>query len=138
MTCYVETSALLRRLLENQLEAMAGVEKVVTSALTRLEAERALVRARWAGRIDEAASARLIGAVDRFLSASDVMAVDDQVLAKAGQVFPAEPIRALDALHLASALVWRERRNVLAVVSCDDRIRENARALGFVVLPEGA
>lgn len=50
--------------------------------------------------------------------------------------FPAEPVRTLDALHLASALFLNEFVPSLAVLSADDRIRNNAAQLGFAVLPE--
>jgi hypothetical protein len=46
-----------------------------------------------------------------------------------------EPVRALDAIHLASALLAREVWEDLAVLSFDDRVRRNAVALGFTVVP---
>jgi len=44
-------------------------------------------------------------------------------------------VRTLDALHLATALRIGEFRPDLSVLSLDHRIRENAIALGFEVLP---
>src|SRR5207245_2925913 len=57
------------------------------------------------------------------------------VLDRAGLPFPAEPIRALDAAHLASALVAREATGALELVTTDERVRKNARLLGLAVLP---
>ena len=51
--------------------------------------------------------------------------------------FPREPIRSLDAIHLATALVIRDVRPDLSVLSLDQRLRENAVALGFEVVPDG-
>jgi hypothetical protein len=58
-----------------------------------------------------------------------------EIIARARKPFPAEPIRTLDALHLASALNIAESFDDLAVLSLDRRIRSSARALGFEVNP---
>lgn len=50
--------------------------------------------------------------------------------------FPVEPIRALDAIHLASAIVARDVWRDLAVLSLDERVRVNAVRFGLPVLPE--
>ncbi|OGP87951.1 MAG: hypothetical protein A2156_01605 [Deltaproteobacteria bacterium RBG_16_48_10] len=50
--------------------------------------------------------------------------------------FPREPIRTMDALHLASALLLRSAISGLTMLSLDERIRTNALELGFAVLPE--
>ena len=47
--------------------------------------------------------------------------------------FPGEPIRTLDALHLASALVARAAVADLAFLSQDEKVRASARALGLRV-----
>jgi hypothetical protein len=44
-------------------------------------------------------------------------------------------VRTLDAIHLASALMSREVWPELGVLSLDDRVRANASALGYLVLP---
>ena len=134
---YVETSALLRALLEGDapLRARLTGAEVVTSALTFTEAARALARARREGRLD----ARQAREVERWLAAFerswDVLAVDSPVLGRARDDLPVEPVRMLDAIHLASALELDESFGGLTVVSCDDRIRRNAEALGLPVAP---
>jgi hypothetical protein len=57
------------------------------------------------------------------------------VVARAGQRFPAEPIRTLGALHLASALVARSALPGLEILSLDDRVRRAGAQLGFAVQP---
>ena len=47
----------------------------------------------------------------------------------------AGPVRTLDGLHLASAALFHETLGDLTLVSHDDRIRRNARALGLAVVP---
>ena len=57
------------------------------------------------------------------------------VLARALESFPA-PIRTLDALHLATALVFQETLGAVVLLSFDERIRLNATGLGLPVAPE--
>jgi hypothetical protein len=47
--------------------------------------------------------------------------------------FPVEPIRTLDAVHLATAERLGEAPPLLTIVTRDDRVRENAEALGYLV-----
>ena len=49
----------------------------------------------------------------------------------AEDVFPLEPVRALDAIHLASALFLRESFSDLTILTTDERVRSNATLLGF-------
>ena len=45
--------------------------------------------------------------------------------------FPVEPIRTLDAIHLASALLAASAAEDFAVLTLDERIRNNAIELGL-------
>ncbi len=133
---YVETSALLAALLERDAaarNALRGKRRRITSALTFAEATRALVRARVAQRLtpaDERAGLRWLQA---FRRRCDVVAITDTVLARAGRPFPVEPIRTLDALHLATAELLGEPPQLVTIVTRDSRVIDNARALGYVV-----
>jgi predicted nucleic acid-binding protein len=62
--------------------------------------------------------------------------MDGAVVDRARQPFPAEPIRTLDALHLATAVQARSLVPDLALLSLDRRVRACARAMGFELLPE--
>jgi predicted nucleic acid-binding protein len=58
------------------------------------------------------------------------------VAERARRPFPAEPIRTLDAIHLATAALANSLVPELAIVSLDRRVRRSARELGFTLLPE--
>jgi hypothetical protein len=60
-----------------------------------------------------------------------VVPVTDAVLVRAGRPFPVEPIRTLDALHLATAEFLGAPPQMVTVITRDARVGENARALGF-------
>jgi uncharacterized protein len=133
---YIESSALVAALLERDAAARAalrGIGRRVTSALTLAEAARAIVRARAAGRltvVDERAATR---ALQVFKRRCDIVAVSDAVLSRVGRSFPAEPIRTLDAVHLATAELLDEPPPLVTIVTRDARVRDNARALGYAV-----
>jgi hypothetical protein len=57
------------------------------------------------------------------------------VLARAALPFPREPVRTLDAIHLASAVLHAQAAAPLEVLSTDPRIRDSAVALGWPVVP---
>jgi predicted nucleic acid-binding protein len=138
VTVYAETSALLRWILgQADGEAVRGdlakAAHVVTSALTVVECERALVRL--AATVDQkeraAARALLLEAARHWT----LIEVDASIRVRAGQPFPVEPVRTLDAIHLATLLELEASIGPLEVLSTDTRVVENARALGFAVRP---
>jgi predicted nucleic acid-binding protein len=108
---------------------------VVTSRLTLAEVARALARLRVQN--PEAAS-RMAQREAAFLADSErwgIDPVDETVWARCGRAFPVEPVRLLDAVHLATIERLSGAAPDLVVLSTDDRVRSNARALGFEVQP---
>jgi hypothetical protein len=79
---------------------------------------------------DERAGLRWL---QRFRRRCDVVAVTDAVLARAGRPFPVEPIRTLDAVHLATAELLGEPPQLITVVTRDSCVIDNARTLGYAV-----
>jgi hypothetical protein len=60
-----------------------------------------------------------------------VVSMTDAVLARVRRPFPVEPVRTLDAIHLATAELLGEPPQLVTVVTRDDRVRRNAHALGY-------
>lgn len=132
---YIESSALVAALLEHDpgvLKAPVGSQHV-TSALTFAEAGRAIIRARADGRLSPADEQAAIRALRRFERRCFIVDVDRAVLARVRRPFPLEPIRTLDAIHLATAELIGEAPQVMTIVTRDVRVRDNARSLGYVV-----
>ncbi|MPZ17807.1 MAG: PIN domain-containing protein [Luteitalea sp.] len=133
---YIESSALVAALLERHADARNAIRKRgrrVTSALTLAETARAIVRARAAGRLTAEQERACVRALRRFERRCYVAAVTDAVLARVRAPFPIEPIRTLDAVHLATAELLGEPPLLMTIVSRDVRVRENAEALGYAV-----
>ena len=132
----METSALLAWLLNqnggDDVRSRSGSARhIVTSSLTLAETERALVRAEVGQALRAAEVQKLLGHLHRLSSKWTEMQVTPDVLSRAGQRFPVEPVRTLDAIHLATALIFSRAIEDLQVLSLDRRIRDNAVALGL-------
>jgi predicted nucleic acid-binding protein len=133
---YLETSALLNWLLGQAQadEVRAAVDEsevVVTSVLTFSETERALVRAEHEDLVRAADGQRLRGILQRASTGWMRMMISEEILARAGRPFPVEPVRTLDAIHLATALAFTKAFDELRLLSLDRRLLGNARALGI-------
>jgi predicted nucleic acid-binding protein len=120
---------------EEVTAALGQAEQVVASDLTVLECGRSLLRAHVTGVLSELELARRRTTLEKSSYHWTLLKIDRDVLERARRRFPVEPIRTLDALHLASALIARSAVADLAVLSFDQRIRDNAAALGFDLLP---
>jgi predicted nucleic acid-binding protein len=135
-TRYIESSALLSALLEHDETAIRAIRipgRRVTSALTFAEANRAVVRARVAGRLTAAQERDAVRALQTFERRSIIVTVSDWVLTRTGHPFPVEPVRTLDAVHLATVELLGEPPQLVTVVTRDIRVAENARSLGYRV-----
>ena len=132
----MESSALVAALLERDAAVLApppAGTRYVTSALTLAEASRAIVRARASGRLTAAEERAAVRAVRSFERRCFIVNVDRAVLARVGRPFPLEPIRTLDAGHLATAELLGEPPQLVTIVTRDARVRDNAKALGYIV-----
>jgi predicted nucleic acid-binding protein len=133
---YIESSALVAALLERDADALKSVRsrgRKVTSALTIAEAARAILRARAAARLTTDQERAAVQALRRFERRCFLVAVTDSILARVRRPFPVEPIRTLDAVHLATAEWLGEPPALMVVVTRDVRVRDNAHALGYAV-----
>jgi len=137
---YAESSAVLAWLLDETAAAdirrlLGTAAVVVASDLTLIECDRVLLRAVVLGELTEADAADRRAHLVMAASQWQVLHIAREVVDRARQPFPAEPIRTLDAIHLASALTARAALAGLALLSLDDRVRSAGRKLGFELLP---
>lgn len=133
---YIEASALLAALLEGDAAARKSLRArgtLVTSLLTFAEARRGLVRARHGGRLSAEQERSALRALSRLRARCTTIAVTDSILDIAGRPFPAEPIRTLDAVHLATVASITDAPQFATVITRDERVRSNALAAGYVV-----
>lgn len=140
MIVYAEASAVLSWLLGEPTgpavrRALQGAEFVVTSDLTLIECDRAFHRARSLGELSGDRFAELRGELARVAAGWVLLRVSDEIVERARDGFPEEPIRSLDALHLASTLITEALIPETVLLSHDRRVRRCARAFGLRLLP---
>jgi uncharacterized protein len=138
MIAYVDSSVLLRLVLRQPgaLKEWSSVEEGVTSALTQVECLRTLDRLRVVERIPDEALASRREAIFGLLATLAVVDVAGVILDRAAQP-PPTALGTLDAIHLATAQLWRERTAVeLTMATHDAALATAARSLGMPVVGE--
>jgi len=133
---YVETSALVAAGLEGDVtavNAIRGEGRRIASALTLAETRRTLAVAVVRGRLSQPQLRSRLAWLRRFESRCEIVEISSSVLARLGRPFPVEPVRSLDAIHLATIEMLEVEPSLVAVVTRDRRVRENAIAMGYLV-----
>lgn len=133
---YIETSALLAVRLEWDAEArdaIRGEGERFVSALTVAEAARRVVRAGVLGHLTPPQVRASLVWIQRFAVRCQVIGVTHEILARVRRPFPVEPVKTLDAIHLATIESVDEDPSLVTVVTRDRRVADNARAMGYVV-----
>jgi len=136
MTAYVDASILLRVVLgrPGRLKQWKSIERPVVSALVEVECLRTLDRLRIAENVPDADVAVRRESIYRLLNAFEIVDVSRAILDRAAQPLPVT-LGTLDAIHLATAVLWRERTGDAIVVATHDRsLGLAARAVGLTVL----
>ena len=136
MIAYLDSSALLRVLLgqTDALPEWGMIETAVGSALVEVECLRTLDRLRLRGGLSDEAVAVRREALYRLVAAMELVEIGRAVLVRAAEPFPTS-LGTLDAIHLSTALLWREERGEnLTVATHDLELGRAARALGFPVV----
>jgi predicted nucleic acid-binding protein len=132
----VDSSVLVRRILSQPggLREWPQIDGIVGSSLLRVECLRTIDRVRLAGRLDEGEDARRRQSLEQSLRSFEIVAVTPAVLDRASEPLPVS-LGGLDAIHLATALLWREDRDEdLAFATHDTALGTAGRLFGFRVL----
>lgn len=136
MNIYLDTSPPLRAILRDGpvLDEWAKWDFAITSAMFTVEARRTIDRLRLTRAYDDiqlADAMTQLLAIERSLP---FLAVSEDVLERASRPMPTT-VRTLDAIHLASAALIRDRMLPNLVFATHDRQQAiGARVLGFDVI----
>ncbi len=137
---YMDTSVLLKRYLEESGTAEARQLlrrcRVVSSAITPVEATSALWRRRALGDVAEADLQAILKRLAEDRSHWEFIDLTTDILDRAEQVIQRAGVRTLDAVHLASALTIQAangRRRQAQFITSDTRQRDAAAVLGLRV-----
>ena|SRR3990167_9984673 len=136
MIAYLDSSVFLRALLNQKghLKDFSKIERPISSKLLKTECFRTLDRLKLTGHLSEK---NYLLSIDQFyegLDSVEFIEVSDQILSRAGGSF-SFPLGTLDAIHLISAMYWKETAGIdLTFLTHDDLLGKAARASGFRVL----
>jgi predicted nucleic acid-binding protein len=132
---YIDTSALLRMVLREPgaLDELRTYDGLVSSELIAVESARTIDRLRLQGSLTTEEAAARRRTVNEWLEAIDLVLLRPAVLSRASEPM-AMPLGTLDALHLATALIWRDRMGALPTMATHDiALGLAAQAFGFDV-----
>lgn len=136
MIAYLDASVALRLVLgePNRLAEWKRIDTAVASALTEVECLRTLDRLMRLGSLSAEEIAERRTAVYRLLESVEVVDVARPVLRRASEPFPT-PLGTLDAIHLSTAITWRDARNLdLTMATHDKTLATAARSVGLEVI----
>jgi len=135
VTAYIDTSALLRIVLREPgaLDDLRTYDALVSSELIAIESARTIERLRLQRSLTTTEAATRLRAVNDWLEAIDLVLLRTPVLSRASEPMPI-PLGTLDALHLATALIWRDRIGPLSTIATHDTaLGLAAQTFGFDV-----
>ena len=136
MIAYVDASVLLRVALgqPNALPEWRQIEQGVSSALITTESLRTLDRLRLRTHLADEEVAKRRATILALIGSLELVEVDAVVLDRAAQPMPTE-LGTLDAIHLASVLLWKELTAMdLVVATHDGALGIAAQAHGLEVV----
>ncbi|MGD0698011.1 MAG: PIN domain-containing protein [Terriglobia bacterium] len=136
MIAYVDASVLLRIALgqPNALPEWRQIERGVSSALVTMESLRVLDRLRLRTKLADAEVSKRRATILSLIASLEVVEIDSTVLDRAAQPMPTE-IGTLDAIHLATALLWKAMTRVeLVMATHDSALALAAQAHGLLVV----
>jgi predicted nucleic acid-binding protein len=133
---YVDASVLLRVALgqRDALPQWRRIDQGVASELVVAECLRTLDRLRLRAKLTDADVATRRATILALIASLELVEVDAVVLDRAAQPMPTE-LGTLDAIHLATALLWKDlARAELTMATHDAALALGARAHGLRVV----
>jgi predicted nucleic acid-binding protein len=133
---YVDASVILRLALgqPNGLTEWSKVRRGVSSALITTESLRTLDRLRLRAKLSDAEVATRRSAILSLIASLELVEIEAAVLDRASQPMPTE-LGTLDAIHLATALLWKEMTAAdITIATHDEALGMSAKAHGLAVV----
>ena len=135
MKAYLDSSVVLRRVFDEPgaIRVWSQWEQVMASELLQVEGFRAIDRLRVVNELQDAKVADLMDSFRQHLNGIDAIAIDAAVLRRAAAPF-SSVVTTLDAIHIATAILWMEEAaEPLVFVTHDLQQAVAARLAGLEV-----
>ena len=136
MIAYIDASVLLRVALRqpDALTEWREIERGVSSALVMTESLRTLDRLRLRANLTDVEVASRRATILQLTTSLELVEIDSVVLDRAAQPMPTE-LGTLDAIHLATTLLWKDMtREQLVMATHDSSLALGAKAHGVPVI----
>lgn len=136
MIAYVDASVLLRVALRqpDALPEWRKIQRGVSSTLVMTESLRTLDRLRLRARLSDAEVSTRRATILTLIGSLELVEIDGVVLDRAAQPMPTE-LGTLDAIHLATAILWKDMTQAdLVMATHDGALALGARAHGLPVV----
>jgi predicted nucleic acid-binding protein len=137
---YFDTSALVKRYVRERGSAQVGSmlrrHDLLSSAITPVEVLSALWRRKRSGDLSEENFSATLSRVQSDRSRWELIEVGETVLSRAEEIVQVTvPVRALDAIHVASLMIFHTTSSIqIPFVTGDVRQRDAATHLGLDVV----
>lgn len=134
--CYADASAILRNVLSQpgRVELAQVADVVIASSLAGVECRRVLDRIRL---VELATETELLRRIERLREIEvriNILEITRAILLRASEPMQS-PLGTLDAIHLASALQWRDDNETEPLFATHDRVLARAaRTYGLTIV----
>lgn len=136
MNAYIDSSVVLRIIFgeENPLRITKDLLYTVSSEILKIECSRTIDRMRHSLRFSDEEIAERFSLLHKALRTIRFVKLDDSIISRSSQPFPTV-IKTLDAIHLATAVLWKSHEGVpITFLTHDKQQGIAAKAMGFEVL----
>ena len=136
---YADTSAFLKLFIKEagteRMRRLAREHRLLSSTVIRVESRSALARRQRDGELDEREFERVLLHLADGLLAIELVRITDDILNLSSVIVLRLPVRTMDALHIASAIVFQERVDIaLTFVTADKKQHEAAQREGLATV----
>lgn len=136
MKAYVDSSVVLRVVLKSPdaLPEWHEITHAVSNVILQIECLRTIDRMQHTGQIKRHEVTPAFRGLHEAIDRIRLVKITDDLIARAGQAYGVA-VKSLDAIHVATATMWRERTGLDFPFATHDTAEANAaRALGFEVI----
>ena len=135
---YFDTSVLVKRYLHEEGARLARDllrrYRFLSSSIAPVEALSAFSRRKAAGELSERSFDSIVSRMSADREHWELIEISAPILERAEEVIRRAGVRTLDAIHIASALAFRESSGLrVPFVTADERQREAAQQMEFMV-----
>ncbi len=135
MICYIDSSVILRHILtgDEEFNRLKEFSKSGSSELLYIECKRVFHRYRFEGELTDRDLEKAVIYFQEIYDALYIFEISSRVKQRAAESFPTI-IGTLDAIHLATALLWSEREKgipPLVIFTHDEQMKTCAHSMGI-------